>query len=326
MYGYVSVADLSCDVRAHLHKIPTDVDLIVGIPRSGMIPAYMVGLFLNRLVIDLDNFLVRGPVGHGQTRPVAAHVSSAFDAKHILLVDDSLATGHSMRKCLERIRAAHFRGRITTCAAIVAPSRHREVDLFFREVPYPRIFEWNAFHHPDIANACFDLDGILCVDPTDDQNDDGPCYEAFLGSAQALYRPTQRIGHIVSARLEKYRRHTERWLEQAGIQYGQLHLIDLPSAAERIRLGIHSVHKANVYIDTGATLFYESDIKQAQEIATISGKPVLCTANMSMQMPTGLHLAATIKSARWWLRGPLGRAKGWLRHQFRPPMSSTLEP
>jgi uncharacterized HAD superfamily protein/hypoxanthine phosphoribosyltransferase len=326
MYGYVSVADLSCDIRAHLHEIPPDVDLIVGIPRSGMIPAYMIGLFLNRLVIDLDNFLQNGHAGHGQTRPVAAQVGTPFGAKHILLVDDSLATGLSMRKCLDRIRGAQFRGRITTCAAIVAPSRHWDVDVFFREVPYPRIFEWNAFHHPDISNSCFDLDGILCLDPTDDENDDGPCYEKFLASARTLFRPTQRIGHIVSARLERYRAQTEGWLAQAGIQYGQLHLIDLPTAAERIRLGAHSVHKAKVYTETGAVLFYESDLKQAQEIAQISGKPVLCTANMSMQLPGGMSLATTIRNARWWLRGPLGRAKGWLRHQFRAPMSSTLEP
>jgi uncharacterized HAD superfamily protein len=198
--------------------------------------------------------------------------------------------------------------------------------VFFREVPYPRIFEWNAFHHPDISNSCFDLDGILCLDPTDDENDDGPCYEKFLASARTLFRPTQRIGHIVSARLERYRAQTEGWLAQAGIQYGQLHLIDLPTAAERIRLGAHSVHKAKVYTETGAVLFYESDLKQAQEIAQISGKPVLCTANMSMQLPGGMSLATTIRNARWWLRGPLGRAKGWLRHQFRAPMSSTLEP
>ncbi len=326
MYGYVSIADLSNDIRAHLHKVPADVDLIVGIPRSGMIPAYMIGLYLNRLVIDLDNFLAGGLAGHGQTRPVGTRVASPFDARHILLVDDSLATGLSMRKCLGRLHAANFRGRISTCAAIVAPSRQWDVDLFFRELAYPRIFEWNAFHHPDIANSCFDLDGILCLDPTDDENDDGVCYEQFLSSAKTLFRPTQRIGHIVSARLEKYRTQTEAWLAQAGIQYGKLHLIDLPSAAERIRLGAHSTHKAKIYVETEARLFYESDLRQAQEIAKISGKPVLCTANMSMQLPGGVHFAAAIRNAKWKLRAPLGRLKGWLRHQLRPAMSSTLEP
>lgn len=318
MYGYVSIADLSSDIRAHLHEIPADIDLIVGVPRSGMIPAYMIGLFLNRLVVDLDNFLENGRAGHGRTRRPAAQMASVFDARHILLVDDSLATGLSMQRCLERIQQARFGGRITTCAAIVMPSRHHDVDLWFREVAHPRVFEWNAFHHPDIQNACFDLDGILCLDPTDEENDDGPCYQTFMTSARALFRPTQRIGHIVSARLEKYRSQTEAWLAQAGIQYGNLHLLDLPSAADRIRLGAHSVHKARVYVETGASLFYESDLKQAHEIASISGKPVLCTANMSMVMPTGLHLAATFKTVKWWLRGPLGRAKGWLRHQLRP--------
>ena len=94
----------------------------------------------------------------------------------------------------------------------------------------------------------------------------------------------------------------------------------------RLHLVVRCVHKAKVYVETDATLFYESDLKQAQEIAQISGKPVLCTANMSMQLPGGMNLATTIRNARWWLRGPLGRAKGWLRHQLRAPMSSTTEP
>lgn len=326
MYGYVSIADLSCDIRAKLHEIPADVDLVVGIPRSGMIPAYIIGLFMNRLVMDLESFLANGIAGHGITRPIGAQIAEPLTAKHILLVDDSVATGASMQRCLQRVRASRFTGKITTCAAIAAPSRHWDVDLIFREVAYPRIFEWNAFHHPDIADSCFDLDGILCVDPTHEENDDGPCYQRFLCSARPLFKPTQRIGHIVSARLEKYRDVTEAWLARTGIAHGKLHLLDLPSQAERIRLGAHSAHKAEIYRQTGAKLFYESDLRQSQEIARISGKAVLCTGNMSLQLPTGLQLTATLKKAQWQLRGPIGRLKGWARHQLRTAVSSSSKP
>ena len=177
------------------------------------------------------------------------------------------------------------------------------------------IFEWNAFHHPQICNSCFDLDGILCVDPTNHENDDGPRYLEFLRSARPLIVPTQRIGHIVSARLEKYRAQTEQWLKDHDIAYGQLHLIDLPSAAERQRLGSHSSHKAKIYRDTNAILFYESDIKQAREIAHLSGKPVLCIEDMSLQLPGGLKVDSHIKTAKWHFERPIGRLKGWLRQQ-----------
>jgi uncharacterized HAD superfamily protein/adenine/guanine phosphoribosyltransferase-like PRPP-binding protein len=315
MFGYVSIAQLSADIRTKLHTLPRDIDLVVGIPRSGMIPAYMIGLFTNRLVLDLETFLANGRAGHGSTRAVGARLVEPFAAQHVLLVDDSLRTGKSIKQCVERVRAAGFAGKVTTCAIVVVPERGTDVDIFFREMPHPRIFEWNAFHHPQIENSCFDLDGILCVDPTSHENDDGPRYLEFMRSARPLIVPTQRIGHIVSARLEKYRAQTEQWLADHQIAYGQLHLIDLPSAAERQRLGSHSSHKAKIYEQTNAILFYESDIKQAREIARISGKPVLCIEDMALYLPDGFKVDSYIKNAKWQLERPIGRLKSWLRRQ-----------
>ena len=226
-----------------------------------------------------------------------------------MLVDDSLRTGESMKRCVDA-RAASRRSRL----CIVVPEKGIESIVFPRDAA-SAIFEWNAFHHPQICNSCFDLDGILCVDPTNHENDDGPRYLEFLRSARPLIVPTQRIGHIVSARLEKYRAQTEQWLKDHDIAYGQLHLIDLPSAAERQRLGSHSSHKAKIYRDTNAILFYESDIKQAREIAHLSGKPVLCIEDMSLQLPGGLKVDSHIKTAKWHFERPIGRLKGWLRQQ-----------
>ncbi len=313
MFGYESVAQLAADIRENIHAVPRDVDLVVGIPRSGMIPAYLIGLYVNRLVTDLETFLANGNAGHGGTRAVGASVAEPWAAKHVLLVDDSISSGGSMRRCLERIRATPFQGRITTCAAIALPSMTAGVDIHFREMPRPRVFEWNLFHHPEVPNSCFDMDGILCVDPTVHENDDGPRYREFLSAARPLFAPTVKIGHIVSARLEKYRDLTESWLERHGIGYGKLHLIDLPSGEERRRLGAHSTHKAKVYKDTGAFLFYESDPEQARDIAQVSGKPVLCTADMQLYLPGVRNVRAGVARAAWRLKTPLYRLKGWLR-------------
>jgi uncharacterized HAD superfamily protein/orotate phosphoribosyltransferase len=323
MFGFESISQLSHDIRSQLHRVPKDVDLVVGIPRSGMIPAYLLGLFVNRLVLDLDSFLAGRAAGHGSTRALGAEVRDPLSAKHILLVDDSLTSGGSMRKCVERVRMSAFGGRMTTCAAIVVPSMGGAVDISFREMPQPRIFEWNAFHHTEVVNSCFDLDGVLCVDPTERENDDGPRYGEFIRNARPLFVPTQRVGHIVSARLEKHRELTEEWLRRNGIAYGCLHLIDLPSQAERMRLGAHSKHKAKVYRSTGASLFYESDIEQAQEIAQLSGRPVLCPTNMNLYLPTGLTAAISLTNTKWHLKRPLGRLKGWLYRAALSGLAST---
>jgi uncharacterized HAD superfamily protein/orotate phosphoribosyltransferase len=316
MFGYVSIGQLSADIRVRLHLLPRDIDLVVGIPRSGMIPAYMIGLFTNRLVVDLESFIANQLPGHGSTRTVATKLAEPFAAQHVLLVDDSLRTGDSMRRCVQRIREAGYQGRISTCAIIVVPEKGAEVDFFFREMSHPRLFEWNAFHHPQISNSCFDLDGILCVDPTDHENDDGPRYLEFVGSAKPLIVPTQKIGHIVSARLEKYREPTERWLAEHGITYDKLHLIDLPSAAERQRLGSHASHKARVYTETNSILFYESDVRQARDIAQLSGRPVLCIADMSLYLPDGTNLGASVRHLGWQMKHPVGRLKRWVKRRL----------
>ena len=42
---YRTIADLSALVRANIHKVPHDIDIVVGVPRSGMLPAMMIAFF-----------------------------------------------------------------------------------------------------------------------------------------------------------------------------------------------------------------------------------------------------------------------------------------
>lgn len=307
--GFVSFAGLAEMIRENVHRVPGDVDLIVGIPRSGMIPAYMIGLYLNRVVVDLEGFLVDQPIGHGSTRPAVAVPPSPMQARSILLVDDSALMGGSIRSAVKRLRDAVYTGRITECAAIVVPEATDKVDLYFSIMPLPRLFEWNAFHHVLVEGACFDMDGILCADPTEEENDDGERYRAFLGCARPHVRPTRRIAHIVSARLERYRPETEAWLAANGIEYGTLHLVNLPTAEERRRQGAHVVHKARVYMETGAPLFYESEPEQARQIARLSHKPVLCTHDMTLHLPDRLDVVAMARTMRWHMKTPLSLMK-----------------
>ena len=53
---YKSYADLSVDILVEISKIPKTIQLIVGIPRSGMVPAYMIGAQLNLPVVSIDSF------------------------------------------------------------------------------------------------------------------------------------------------------------------------------------------------------------------------------------------------------------------------------
>ncbi|HRZ25802.1 MAG TPA: phosphoribosyltransferase, partial [Spirochaetota bacterium] len=57
MVYYKSYSDLCRDIINNIYKINTNVDLIVGNPRSGMLPAVIIGLLMNKPVADIDSYL-----------------------------------------------------------------------------------------------------------------------------------------------------------------------------------------------------------------------------------------------------------------------------
>lgn len=51
---YRSVGDLNGILAKSVHKVPEDVDLIVGVPRSGMLAGTLLALHTNRQLTDVD--------------------------------------------------------------------------------------------------------------------------------------------------------------------------------------------------------------------------------------------------------------------------------
>ena len=284
--NYRSLSHLSQLSNACAGKIPHDVDLVVGIPRSGMLVASIVALKQNLPLTDLYSFLRNDDLKKGSTRTYKhADLVKPRDAKKVLLVDDSISTAKSMQAAVEQVRAV-YQGEVVTLAAFAEKHNRHLVDMYLELVEQPRVFEWNIMHHPFMGQACLDIDGVLCVDPTTEQNDDGPNYRDFLSCTRPLFIPSIKVAHLVTSRLEKYRPETEAWLQRNGVQYGTLHMLDLPSAEERRRLNIHHKFKAEVYARHPQTrLFVESEDRQAIEIMKLSGKPVYCIETNEMYVP-----------------------------------------
>jgi uncharacterized HAD superfamily protein len=160
------------------------------------------------------------------------------------------------------------------------------VDIAFEICPLPRFFEWNFMHHSALRNACVDIDGVLCRDPVPEENDDGPRYREFMSSVPPLHVPTVLVRTIVTCRLEKYRAETTEWLARHGVQYTELVMLDLPSKAERIRLGGHARFKAEVFRARPSRIFIESSVGQAFRIADLARKPVFCVESSSIVFPS----------------------------------------
>jgi uncharacterized HAD superfamily protein/adenine/guanine phosphoribosyltransferase-like PRPP-binding protein len=295
---YRSISDMNDTIVSNLHRLPRDIDLVVGVPRSGVLAGTLVSLAANIPMTDLDSFLEGRVYTSGITKRRAALDRKVADMRKVLVIDDSIAGGNAMRDARARIEAAGIEGDFIYAAVFGLEPKHPETDLVFEVVRHPRMFQWNFMHHKFLAQCCVDIDGVLCLDPTEAENDDGPAYEKFLSEARPLHAPTHRIGWLVTSRLEKYRALTEAWLARNGIQYDQLIMLDLPSKAERQRLGAHGSFKADFYRKSDAILFIESEHAQALKITELSGKPVLCVETHMVSVPDALSLPALGQAAR----------------------------
>lgn len=275
-----TIDDLNNIIKNNLYKLSDDIDLIVAIPRSGFLPATIISLYLNIPLTDFDNFLNEKIYGIGTTKIKPGWITELSEARKILIVEDSSISGKSLEEAKQKLEKSKYKDKCQFLTIFVTNETKKFTDLYFNICPIPRMFEWNYIHHKGVSQACFDIDGVLCEDPTEQQNDDGEKYIDFLKNAKPKFIPTFKIGYIVTARLEKYRKYTEEWLQKNNIKYDNLIMMDLPSKEERVRLGNHGEFKGKNYKKLNNTnIFIESNYNQALEIARISGKCVFCTEN-----------------------------------------------
>ena len=284
--NYRSYYDMSLAIWQYIPRLPVAYDLIVGVPQSGMIPAVMLASYLKVRLSSLDLFVKGCCMTSGMTRTETRFLRGLDGIHHVLIIDDSIYGGGSMREARQRVAKAEALGKynleIDFAVVYSLPEKSKEVDFAFEVCPIPRIFQWNIFNQPRVTrNSCYDIDGVVCEDPTPEQNDDGQKYEDFLSNASKRININFPVGAFVSSRLEKYRVKTEKWLKKAGFKWNDLVLLDLPTKEARIAGNAHAVFKAEVYKNRLETLFVESEWKQALEIARLSGKDVFCTEKMS---------------------------------------------
>lgn len=273
--NYKRYEDLSDCIRRNIWKIPQDVDLIVGIPRSGMIPALMIAELLNKQCTDIDSF-VEGKLlscgGRGSLIPKTI-------VRKVLVLDDTVYNGGAMKKAKAKVasRAGMF-DILFVCVYAEGKDAKSYVDLYLEDIytPGPHwLYEWNILHHyEDISkSSMWDIDGLLCKEPPFDTNQEA--YERYLPDAIPMIVPTTEIGAIVTYRLEKYRQVTEKWLKDTGIKYRFLHMVDAPDREARERMISPVDYKAKIYGSTlWAELFFESSKNQAIKIHELTGKPV----------------------------------------------------
>ncbi|PAU84941.1 orotate phosphoribosyltransferase [Halorubrum salipaludis] len=277
--NYRSFDHLNRDIQNWQRELPSDLDLIVGVPRSGLLAGNLLALHLNLPLTTVEELEKRSILQSGRRLKQNEDFSSF---KNILVVDDSVNTGKTIESVKTQIESLNLSMNIHYGAAYVSEQGKGYVDTYANVVRTPRVFEWNMMHHSGLSDWAIDLDGVLCRDPLPSENDDGERYREFISKVKPRVVPSKKIGLIVTCRLEKYRDITEEWLSNHGIEYEQLIMMDHPSMEARQAAGNHAEYKANVYDNTETRLFIESDENQAKKIARLTRKPVFCVNSNCM--------------------------------------------
>ena len=259
-------------------RLPKDVEIIVGVPRSGLLAGSLLALHLNLPLTDLEG-LIHGRMLAGGARLKGRQLETLLDtSRTVLVVDDSVATGAQLKVVRERLGAAKLPHTLLYAAVYVKPGFENVVDFAGEAVPVPRVFEWNFMHHGQLSVACMALEGVLYREPQRELYQD----DAQVLHAEPLHLPSKPVGWLVSHRPEAYRASTEAWLAKYGIKYEKL--IMMPAEGGLAADG-DAHFKADVYRKTGARMFIENSVDHATSIADLSGRPVLCMDTREMIYP-----------------------------------------
>lgn len=283
--NFVSYAELYSDIAKWERELPA-FDAVCGVPRSGLIPAAYISLRRNIRLVSFESLLAcpEKAIANAPLRDNNPLVKNSVKyGNRLLVIDDSTSidskTFHSLEEKLKGQTALDI-----TTSAIYRASKKSHVDLYYKDLALPRLFEWNWFRNAKLKDALLDMDGVITVDwygkPEQDVDFE---FIRHVKSAKPLFPPQVPIRGIVTSRIERYRDLTKQWLAKHGVVYDFLLMHPAGSPEERRTMGDHAERKAAAYLsDRGAKLFIESSIKQAEIIFKITSKPVLCIDNMTM--------------------------------------------
>lgn len=245
--NFVSYNQLVKDCKALAREIE-NVDCIIGIPRSGVLPASLLALELNcKLAVTTHNNLL---ILTGGDRDNGI-------SNNCLIIDDSTDSGKTLD---------YFHNLFPNyqCMAIYGSLDSKYAS--YKKVENPRVFEWNLMSSATLNYTCMDIDGILCDDHTSTDIN-------YLRSLKAHYKPKFAVHSLVTGRLEEYREVTEQWLGKNNIVYNNLIMRKSDKTPAEVT-------KANYYKTSDCTLFIESSDFQAKEIFKRTKRPVLAFENM----------------------------------------------
>jgi len=241
-------------------ELPRDVDVIVGIPRSGMLVASIVALRMAKPLSTPDEIL------DGKYYLSSLIEDKAEKPRRLLLIDDSICNGVTSAPIKEALRAKGFEI-VTACLLVHDFTDTSLADYYYKVVPGKACFEWALAHQKGVGilRIATDMDGVLCEDcPVSiDLPDKEQEYIEWMKNARPNLIPAYEFEAIVSNRLSKYESYTREWLKKNNVKYKALYLWDISDKKDRLDW---TSHKIKVLNKIRPDLYFENATAQAEAI------------------------------------------------------------
>jgi len=251
-------------------NIDTGFDVVVGIPRSGLLPASIIANMLNKSFASFED-LKQGYAFYKGHKMPSTH-------SKVLLVDDYIYSGYSFDVFKNKIRRFTDVDSVKTLS-VFSNGSDVKVDFVGKSISGRSLFEWNMLHREFNFEVGFDLDGVLCNERNIAGNNNLSNYKIEIKNAVPFMIPDYTINYIITNRLEQFRDVTEDWLFRNNVKYRQLLMWD---NTWNNRSGKYISSKIGMIRGTQIKLFFESDNNTAFEINKQLGIPVLCTNTMKL--------------------------------------------
>jgi orotate phosphoribosyltransferase len=252
----VTLDDLVACTNQWVRSFPETYDLIVGIPRSGLLVAAIIASKLGKPLTTPDC------LRENRTWMTKRAPGANGGFRKILLVDDAVSKGRELRGVVDGLRE-HGEFQIVKAALFVTAEGAPLVDLYHKVISERVLFEWNLLHSKK-GDLAADLEGVICHEPPEGIDADEAAYRAWMANAKPYLIPLYDIEAILSDRLNRYRDVTEQWLAKHKVTYKKLILRDRP-AAKRSR-GETAKYKGDELLSIKPEIYWAAQADAAQEI------------------------------------------------------------
>ena len=273
---FITCANLADDcVKNFIPKIAKlNLSGIVGIPRSGFLPASICATALNLPLYTISNkkIVICNSISDFGGYRMGSYTN---DSEKLLILDDTLFSGYTLGEIKKLLGGDHHYG-VVYCT----PNGLSHVDVYGEELNEPHLLEWHFFNSSHVKNTLFDLDGVFSPNVPMSCCADNDKYEEYISNVEPFYHrlpKVHKLKAIVTGRLDRFRKITEEWLKKYDIEYEDL--IMFPAEKEKQRDANHvqevGKYKADVYRRSAAHFFMESEKSEGAIIKELSNKRVI---------------------------------------------------